>query len=32
VRIRGEGSIGTFTLYLTAIVPGTPRPSMADLQ
>jgi hypothetical protein len=32
VRIRGEGSLGTFTLYLTAVVPGTPRPSVADLQ
>jgi len=32
VRIRGEGSLGAFTLYLTAVVPGTPRPSVADLQ
>jgi hypothetical protein len=32
VRIRGEGSLGAFTLYLTAVVPGTPRPSLADLQ
>jgi hypothetical protein len=32
VRIRGEGSLGPFTLYLTSVVPGTPRPSMADLQ
>ena len=31
VRIRGEGSLGAFYLYLTGVIPGTRRPGVADL-